>query len=88
MSYSGSRYDPTDLVPPPGALPPVIPESWLRAAREAGLQTAEPRTSDSVYREESAFAEPDYFESPVEESESRKSRRRQSMQSGKNGGAH
>lgn len=88
MSYSGSRYDPADLVPPPGALPPVMPQSWQRAAREAGLQTAEPHSSDSVYREESSFAEPDYFGSPVEESGSRKSRRRQGKKSGKNGGQH
>ncbi|OFE10074.1 ATP-binding protein [Rhodococcus sp. 1139] len=88
MSYSGSRYDPADLVPPPGALPPVMPQSWQRAAREAGLQTAEPHTPDAGYRKESPSAEPDYFESPVEEAESRKSRRRQGKKSGKNGGAH
>ncbi len=45
MSYPGNRFDPADLVPPPGALPPVLPESWLRAARQAGLQTADPHTA-------------------------------------------
>lgn len=45
MSYPGNRFAPADLVPPPGALPPVLPESWLRAARQAGLQTADPHTT-------------------------------------------
>ncbi|MGB7237791.1 MAG: ATP-binding protein [Rhodococcus sp. (in: high G+C Gram-positive bacteria)] len=49
MNYPHDRYD-TDLVPPPGALPPVLPASWIRAAQNAGLHTAdapsEPRASE------------------------------------------
>jgi hypothetical protein len=41
VTYPNDRYDRTDLVPPPGALPPVLPASWIRAAQNAGLHTAD-----------------------------------------------
>ena len=84
MSYPGNRFDPADLVPPPGALPLVLPESWLRAARQAGLQTADPHTAapqaslgDALLTDPFPVTNPDYVEDvPAEPTHSKGSRRR------------